>query len=123
MDKNPGHQTARWIFLVPDTRAFELFGSFPQELPHISACRARRVFCAFSSGNGTVVPHPNVLFLKPTADAVNNAAGFGFSGVDKDGRCCWDLLSNLNIWKIEVSEFPCITLLPNPTAGPVARPE
>ncbi|KAF7478577.1 Hypothetical predicted protein [Marmota monax] len=37
------------------------------------------------------------------ADAVNNAAGFGFSGMDKDGRCCWDLLSNLNIWKIETA--------------------
>ncbi|GAB5571191.1 lysophospholipid acyltransferase 1 isoform X3 [Prionailurus iriomotensis] len=35
------------------------------------------------------------------ADAVNNAAGFGFSGVDKNGNFCWDLLSNLNIWKIE----------------------
>lgn len=34
---------------------------------------------------------------------MNNAAGFGFSGVDKNGNFCWDLLSNLNIWKIEVS--------------------
>ncbi|XP_015442774.1 lysophospholipid acyltransferase 1 isoform X3 [Pteropus alecto] len=36
-------------------------------------------------------------------DAVNNAAGFGFSGVDKNGNFCWDLLSNLNIWKIETA--------------------
>lgn len=49
----------------------------------------------------TFVPYLNV--LKTIADAVNNAAGFGFSGVDKDGTFCWDLLSNLNIWKIEVS--------------------
>ena len=34
---------------------------------------------------------------------MNNAAGFGFSGVDKNGNFSWDLLSNLNIWKIEVS--------------------
>ncbi|XP_036302043.1 lysophospholipid acyltransferase 1 isoform X5 [Pipistrellus kuhlii] len=37
------------------------------------------------------------------ADAVNNAAGFGFSGVDQNGNFCWDLLSNLNIWKIETA--------------------
>ncbi|KAL6082262.1 hypothetical protein STEG23_013099, partial [Scotinomys teguina] len=36
-------------------------------------------------------------------DAVHNAAGFGFSGVDEDGHFCWDLLSNLNIWKIETA--------------------
>lgn len=34
---------------------------------------------------------------------MNNAAGFGFSGVDKNGNFCWDLLSNLNIWKIETA--------------------
>jgi len=37
------------------------------------------------------------------ADAVNNAAGYGFSGVDERGTFRWDLLSNLNIWNIEVS--------------------
>lgn len=37
------------------------------------------------------------------ADAVNNAAGYGFSGVDERGAFRWDLLSNLNIWNIEVS--------------------
>lgn len=36
------------------------------------------------------------------ADAVNNAAGYGFSGVDERGAFRWDLLSNLNIWNIEV---------------------
>uniref|UniRef100_A0A2K5E563 Membrane bound O-acyltransferase domain containing 1 n=1 Tax=Aotus nancymaae TaxID=37293 RepID=A0A2K5E563_AOTNA len=47
---------------------------------------------------------PKYYFAWTLADAVNNAAGFGFSGVDKNGNFCWDLLSNLNIWKIEVSE-------------------
>ncbi|XP_048655799.1 lysophospholipid acyltransferase 1 isoform X1 [Marmota marmota marmota] len=46
---------------------------------------------------------PKYYFAWTLADAVNNAAGFGFSGMDKDGRCCWDLLSNLNIWKIETA--------------------
>uniref|UniRef100_A0A8C5LF39 Membrane bound O-acyltransferase domain containing 1 n=1 Tax=Jaculus jaculus TaxID=51337 RepID=A0A8C5LF39_JACJA len=46
---------------------------------------------------------PKYYFAWTLADAVNNAAGFGFSGVDKDGKSCWDLLSNLNIWKIETA--------------------
>ncbi|MBV96060.1 Lysophospholipid acyltransferase 1, partial [Eschrichtius robustus] len=44
-----------------------------------------------------------LLYTQSKADAVNNAAGFGFSGVDKNGNFCWDLLSNLNIWKIETA--------------------
>ncbi|XP_023388016.1 lysophospholipid acyltransferase 1 isoform X2 [Pteropus alecto] len=46
---------------------------------------------------------PKYYFAWTLADAVNNAAGFGFSGVDKNGNFCWDLLSNLNIWKIETA--------------------
>ncbi|XP_052584918.1 lysophospholipid acyltransferase 1 isoform X2 [Peromyscus californicus insignis] len=46
---------------------------------------------------------PKYYFAWTLADAVHNAAGFGFSGVDADGHSCWDLLSNLNIWKIETA--------------------
>ena len=35
-------------------------------------------------------------------EAVNNAAGFGFNGY-KNGEARWDLLTNVNILKIEVS--------------------
>ncbi|CAJ0930392.1 unnamed protein product [Ranitomeya imitator] len=38
--------------------------------------------------------------LGPT-DAVNNAAGYGFNGIDENGQFRWDLISNLNIWNIE----------------------
>lgn len=37
------------------------------------------------------------------ADAVNNAAGYGFSGMDGNGKASWDLISNLNILGIEVT--------------------
>lgn len=37
-----------------------------------------------------------------TADAINNAAGFGFNGYDVDGSPQWDLISNLRIMDIEV---------------------
>ncbi|XP_068948591.1 lysophospholipid acyltransferase 1 isoform X3 [Petaurus breviceps papuanus] len=45
---------------------------------------------------------PKYYFAWTLADAVNNAAGYGFSGIDKNGNFCWNLLSNLNIWKIEM---------------------
>lgn len=42
------------------------------------------------------------LHLSPAADAINNAAGFGFNGYSKDGSTRWDLISNLRILDIEV---------------------
>ncbi|XP_029451689.1 lysophospholipid acyltransferase 2 isoform X2 [Rhinatrema bivittatum] len=42
-------------------------------------------------------------FAWTLADAINNAAGFGFQGYDKNGAPCWDLISNLRIWNIEFS--------------------
>ncbi|ETE68526.1 Lysophospholipid acyltransferase 1, partial [Ophiophagus hannah] len=42
-------------------------------------------------------------FLTRLADAINNAAGFGFNGVDEKGIYRWDLLSNLNIRNIEMA--------------------
>ncbi|KAM9165058.1 lysophospholipid acyltransferase 1 isoform 1-T1 [Pangshura tecta] len=46
---------------------------------------------------------PKYYFAWTLADAVNNAAGYGFSGVDDQGNFHWDLLSNLNIWNIETA--------------------
>jgi hypothetical protein len=43
-----------------------------------------------------------VVFSNWTADAINNAAGFGFNGYNKDGTPRWDLISNLRILDIEV---------------------
>lgn len=44
----------------------------------------------------------NSSLFHPTADAINNAAGFGFNGYDSDGSPRWDLISNLRILNIEV---------------------
>ncbi|XP_010209626.1 PREDICTED: lysophospholipid acyltransferase 1 [Tinamus guttatus] len=51
----------------------------------------------------TQAAKPKYYFAWTLADAINNAAGYGFSGVDEKGIFRWDLLSNLNIWNIEVS--------------------
>ena len=40
--------------------------------------------------------------LYTPADAINNAAGFGFNGYNLDGSPRWDLISNLRIQNIEV---------------------
>ncbi|PIO38567.1 hypothetical protein AB205_0181250, partial [Aquarana catesbeiana] len=37
------------------------------------------------------------------ADAINNAAGYGFNGLDEKGNPKWDLIYNLNIWNIEMA--------------------
>ncbi|XP_071660723.1 lysophospholipid acyltransferase 1 isoform X1 [Patagioenas fasciata] len=51
----------------------------------------------------TQAAKPKYYFAWTLADAVNNAAGYGFSGVDEKGIFRWDLLSNLNIWNIETA--------------------
>lgn len=45
------------------------------------------------------------IFSVLSADAVNNAAGYGFSGLDENGKPSWDLICNLNILGIEVSSM------------------
>ncbi|XP_072277180.1 lysophospholipid acyltransferase 2-like [Pyxicephalus adspersus] len=46
---------------------------------------------------------PKYYFAWTLADAINNAAGFGFNGFSEDGKEQWDLLTNLNILKIETA--------------------
>lgn len=46
---------------------------------------------------------PKYYFVWTFADAINNAAGFGFNGYNKDGSPRWDLISNLRILDIEFS--------------------
>ncbi|XP_027027967.2 lysophospholipid acyltransferase 2 isoform X2 [Tachysurus fulvidraco] len=46
---------------------------------------------------------PKYYFVWTLADAINNAAGFGFNGYHKDGTPRWDLISNLRILDIELA--------------------
>ncbi|XP_053523135.1 lysophospholipid acyltransferase 2 isoform X3 [Artibeus jamaicensis] len=46
---------------------------------------------------------PKYYFAWTLADAINNAAGFGFRGHDENGEARWDLISNLRIQQIEMS--------------------
>ncbi|XP_007893047.2 lysophospholipid acyltransferase 2 [Callorhinchus milii] len=58
----------------------------------------RRCFYLYAS---LLACRPKYYFVWTMADAINNAAGFGFSGYDENGRARWDLTCNLNIMKIE----------------------
>uniref|UniRef100_A0A671XPM4 Membrane bound O-acyltransferase domain containing 1 n=1 Tax=Sparus aurata TaxID=8175 RepID=A0A671XPM4_SPAAU len=46
---------------------------------------------------------PKFYFAWTLADAVNNAAGYGFLGMDENGKPSWDLICNLNILGIETA--------------------
>uniref|UniRef100_A0A8C4F8N8 Membrane bound O-acyltransferase domain containing 1 n=1 Tax=Dicentrarchus labrax TaxID=13489 RepID=A0A8C4F8N8_DICLA len=46
---------------------------------------------------------PKFYFAWTLADAVNNAAGYGFLGMDENGKPSWDLMCNLNILGIETA--------------------
>jgi lysophospholipid acyltransferase 1/2 len=37
------------------------------------------------------------------SDAVHNASGFGFNGLDESGKPKWDLLNNVNIFALETA--------------------
>ncbi|KAK7887205.1 hypothetical protein WMY93_026826 [Mugilogobius chulae] len=60
----------------------------------------RRLIYAFFSIQAC---RPKFYFAWTLADAVNNAAGYGFSGMDKNGRPSWELLCNVNILGIETA--------------------
>ncbi|XP_072008561.1 lysophospholipid acyltransferase 1 isoform X2 [Engystomops pustulosus] len=51
----------------------------------------------------TMACKPKYYFAWTLADAINNAAGYGFNGIDEDGNYRWDQISNLNIWNIEMA--------------------
>ncbi|XP_029195740.2 lysophospholipid acyltransferase 2-like isoform X1 [Acropora millepora] len=40
-------------------------------------------------------------FAYKLAEAVNNIAGFGFNGYDENGKATWNLMTNVNILKLE----------------------
>ncbi|XP_037129658.1 lysophospholipid acyltransferase 1 isoform X1 [Syngnathus acus] len=46
---------------------------------------------------------PKFYFAWTLGDVINNAAGFGFSGMDEHGKATWNLLSNLNIMRVETA--------------------
>lgn len=48
--------------------------------------------------------HP-YFFSLLAADAINNCAGLGFNGYDDTGKPKWDGITNVKIWKFQVTTF------------------
>ncbi|KAG7470122.1 hypothetical protein MATL_G00136310 [Megalops atlanticus] len=81
------------------TKAFPI--SYNAEVAFISqASFLTRLTYAFFSIQAA---RPKFYFAWTFADAINNAAGYGLKGVNEKGQVSWDLVSNLNIWKIETA--------------------
>ncbi|KAK3572229.1 hypothetical protein QTP86_027188, partial [Hemibagrus guttatus] len=86
-----------WFFLV--TRRFPIgYNVDPRFLSE--ATFLSRLAYAFVSIQAA---RPKFYFAWTLADAVHNAAGYGVSGLDRNGRVAWDLVSNVHIWEIEAT--------------------
>ncbi|XP_077431866.1 lysophospholipid acyltransferase 1 isoform X2 [Vanacampus margaritifer] len=46
---------------------------------------------------------PKFYFAWKLGESINNAAGFGFSGIDANGKASWNLLSNVDIVGVETA--------------------
>lgn len=50
----------------------------------------------------TSISRLNYYFAWTFVDAICNNAGFGFNGFDENGQVRWTLVTNVDIWEIEV---------------------
>ncbi|XP_072536194.1 lysophospholipid acyltransferase 1 [Salminus brasiliensis] len=86
-----------WFFTI--TKAFPI--TYNVDPDFISqASFINRLAYAFVSIQAA---RPKFYFAWTLADAIHNAAGYGISGVDKNGRVSWDLVSNIHILEIETA--------------------
>lgn len=51
----------------------------------------------------TIIKRCQYYYAWVFADAVSNLSGFGFNGFDRDQKPKWDLISNVNPWKVETA--------------------
>uniref|UniRef100_W5MR98 Membrane bound O-acyltransferase domain containing 1 n=1 Tax=Lepisosteus oculatus TaxID=7918 RepID=W5MR98_LEPOC len=87
------------ILFLSLTKALPISYNIDSQFINEASFLARLTYAFFS----IQAARPKFYFAWTLADAISNAAGYGFSGVDKDGNFSWDLISNLNIWKIETA--------------------
>ncbi|XP_056619441.1 lysophospholipid acyltransferase 1 isoform X2 [Triplophysa dalaica] len=86
-----------WFFII--TKAFPIaYNVDPQFISEASFIT--RLGYAFISIQAA---RPKFYFAWTLAEAIHNAAGYGISGMDENGKVSWDLLSNVYIWKIETA--------------------
>ncbi|XP_069814036.1 lysophospholipid acyltransferase 1 isoform X2 [Dendropsophus ebraccatus] len=87
------------IFFLTVSKAFPLTYMLEDKFIDESPLLWKLIYLYIS----TMSCKPKYYFAWTLADAVNNAAGYGFNGIDKDGNFRWDLINNLNIMNIELA--------------------
>lgn len=86
-------------FYMTATRILPVEHNIDERFQETSSVPTRVIYLYLS----LMAARPKYYFAWTLADAINNAAGFGFQGYDKNGEENWDLVSNLNIKNIEFS--------------------
>nr|XP_023670460.1 lysophospholipid acyltransferase 1 [Paramormyrops kingsleyae] len=81
------------------TRALPIAHNIDPQFLSEASFMSRLTYAFFS----VQAARPKFYFAWTLSDAINNAAGYGFKGVDKNGLESWDLISNLNILGIEMA--------------------
>lgn len=89
------------LFLLTVTRSLPITYNVDPHFVSQAPFLTRLTYAFFS----IQAARPKFYFAWTIADAVNNAAGYGFSGLDENGKPSWDLICNLNILGIEVSSM------------------
>ncbi|CAN9513997.1 unnamed protein product [Ophioblennius macclurei] len=87
------------LFFLTVTRSLPIKHNVDAEFVSGAPFLTRLTYAFFS----IQAARPKFYFAWTLADAVNNAAGYGFSGLDENGKPTWDLICNLNIIGIETA--------------------
>uniref|UniRef100_A0AAZ3P759 Membrane bound O-acyltransferase domain containing 1 n=1 Tax=Oncorhynchus tshawytscha TaxID=74940 RepID=A0AAZ3P759_ONCTS len=87
------------VLFLTLTKAFPITYNVDSHFVNEAPFLTRLTYAAFS----IQAARPKFYFAWTLADAINNAAGYGFKGVDEAGQVSWDLISNISIWGIETA--------------------
>ncbi|CAL8260696.1 unnamed protein product [Boreogadus saida] len=87
------------LFFLTVTRSLPIMHNVDPHFIGHAPFLTRLVYAFFS----IQAARPKFYFAWTLADAINNAAGYGFKGMDANGKPSWDLICNLNIWGIETA--------------------
>ncbi|XP_047455297.1 lysophospholipid acyltransferase 1 [Mugil cephalus] len=87
------------LFFLTVTRSLPIKYNVDQDFVSRAPFLTRLTYAFFS----IQAARPKFYFAWTLADAINNAAGYGFLGIDKNGKPSWDLNCNINIIGIETA--------------------
>ncbi|KAK1895199.1 Lysophospholipid acyltransferase 1 [Dissostichus eleginoides] len=87
------------LFFLTVTRALPITYNVDPQFVNNAPFLTRLTYAFFS----IQAARPKFYFAWTLSDAVHNAAGYGFLGMDANGKPSWDLICNINILRIETA--------------------